>query len=68
VFYNLGLLRQGDIVIAPRADHMLATCAVTRVVETAKTAFSASEVYGNIVDPEIRHITCGGTFNPAARS
>jgi sortase (surface protein transpeptidase) len=68
VFFNLGLLRQGDIVTVLRADHMLATFSVTRVVETAKTAFSASAVYGNTVDPELRLITCGGTFDPAARS
>ena len=68
VFFNLGSLRQGDRVTVSRTDHLLETFTITRVIQTAKTAFPASEVYGNTVDPELRLITCGGRFDPTARS
>jgi sortase (surface protein transpeptidase) len=68
VFFNLGALRQGDVVTVLRTDHQLATFTVTRVLESPKTAFPASEVYGNTVDPELRLITCGGQFDASARS
>lgn len=37
---------------------------VTRVQSTPKAAFPACGVYGATADPELRVITCGGTFDP----
>ena len=44
------------------------TFAVTRVAARPKTDFPTAEVYGPTVDPELRLITCGGTFDRSRRS
>ena len=33
-----------------------------------KTAFATEEVYGPTADAQLRLITCGGAFDPSARS
>jgi len=41
---------------------------VTARTEVAKDAFPTDAVYGQTSDAELRLITCGGSFNPAAHS
>jgi len=68
VFYRLSQLRPGDRVYVRRANNTLAVFAVTRVDSYPKDAFPTAAVYGAVPDPELRLITCGGTFDYATRS
>jgi sortase (surface protein transpeptidase) len=63
VFYRLGTLRPGERVYVSRADGTMAVFGITRVQTYAKHAFPTAEVYGPAPDPELRLITCGGTFD-----
>jgi len=64
IFFRLSSLRPGDRVYVRRADGTLAVFKVTVVRQFPKDAFPASAVYGPTPDPELRLITCGGTFDP----
>ncbi|MFC4947197.1 class F sortase [Pseudonocardia sp. GCM10023141] len=68
VFFDLRAMRPGDEVSVTRADGSVATFRVDRVVEYAKAAFPASEVYGDIDHAGLRLVTCGGAFDAAAHS
>jgi hypothetical protein len=68
VFYRLGELRNGDRVYVRRADGTSATFTVTGVLMYAKSGFPADAVYGPVPVPQLRLITCGGTFNYARHS
>jgi hypothetical protein len=57
-------LRPGDRVYVRRADGTLAVFRVTAVRQFPKDSFPTSAVYGPTPDPEVRLITCGGTFDP----
>jgi hypothetical protein len=64
VFFRLSQLRPGDRVYVRRADGTLAVFRVTVVRQFPKDSFPTSAVYGPTPDPEVRLITCGGTFDP----
>ena len=64
VFFRLSSLRPGDRVYVRRADGTLAVFRVTVVRQFPKDSFPTSAVYGPAPDPEVRLITCGGTFDP----
>jgi LPXTG-site transpeptidase (sortase) family protein len=68
VFYRLSQLQPGDRVYVRRADNTLAVFSVTRVESYPKDAFPTAAVYGAVPDPELRLITCGGTFDYTTRS
>lgn len=68
VFYRLHSIKVGAEIYVNRADGSTVTFHVTRTAQVKKTAFPASDVYGNTADAEIRLITCGGTFDRSARS
>ena len=68
VFFRLSSLHPGDLVYVRRADGTLAVFRVTDVRQYAKDGFPTSAVYGPTPDPELRLITCGGTFDPALGS
>ena len=51
-----------------RADGTIAVFEVTEVQMYAKDAFPTAAVYGAVPDPELRLITCGGTFDYTTRS
>ncbi len=68
VFFELGALKPGDPVEVTRADHTVAVFRVDRVVSYPKASFPSLEVYGNTPNAQLRLITCGGVFDPAARS
>jgi LPXTG-site transpeptidase (sortase) family protein len=68
VFFRLSQLQHGDRVYVRRADGTLAVFAVTQVQSYAKDAFPTAAVYGAVPDPELRLITCGGTFDYTTRS
>ncbi len=68
VFFDLGALAPGEEISVTRADGSVAVFAVDRVEVHRKDDFPTIAVYGNTDDPQLRLITCGGAFDPAARS
>jgi hypothetical protein len=68
IFFRLHLLRPGDRVYVQQADSRLAVFRVTSVHRYAKSRFPGAAVYGAVPTPQLRLITCGGTFDPARGS
>ncbi|MEU3744460.1 MULTISPECIES: class F sortase [Streptomyces] len=62
VFYDLGALGKGHRVEIVRRDGRTAVFAVYGVEVVPKEGFPAERVYGDSGLPELRLITCGGTF------
>ncbi|WP_406063985.1 class F sortase [Streptomyces sp. NBC_01077] len=62
VFYDLGALGKGHRVEIARRDGRTAVFAVYGVEVVPKEGFPAERVYGDAGVPELRLITCGGTF------
>ena len=67
VFYRLPDLRHGDKIYVKRADGTLVEFRVTSVQTYLKDHFPTQTVYGPTPDPELRLITCDGTFDSATR-
>lgn len=67
-FYDLRTLKTGDEITVDRADGVHAVFRVRRVAQYPKDQFPTDEVYGDVPDPELRLITCGGDFNSHANS
>ncbi|MHC1563425.1 class F sortase [Actinomycetospora sp. C-140] len=68
VFYELGRLRPGDRAEVARADGATVTFEVTEVAVYPKDGFPTDRVYGPTPGPELRLITCGGSFDSSAGS
>lgn len=68
VFFRLASLRRGDRAFVRRADGSLVAFRVTAVRLYRKDRFPTVAVYGPAAGPQLRLITCGGTFDPAVRS
>ncbi|SFI88542.1 class F sortase [Amycolatopsis sacchari] len=67
-FYRLKDLRPGDQALVHREDGSTAVFTVYRVAHYPKSAFPTDEVYGDTAGPELRLITCGGTYDRATRN
>jgi Sortase (surface protein transpeptidase) len=64
VFSRLHELRYGDTIEVTRMDGTVAIFTVGGVEQAGKTTFPTSRVYGDDSGaPELRLITCGGTYN-----
>jgi hypothetical protein len=68
VFFRLGLLRPSERIYVRRADGSLAVFRVASVHTYLKSRFPTAAVYGPEPGPQLRLITCGGTFNRDLRS
>jgi sortase (surface protein transpeptidase) len=68
VFFRLEELTAGDQVVVTRSDGQPVAFTVTRVAAYPKSGFATTEVYGPTTGPELRLITCGGTFDRSRRS
>jgi hypothetical protein len=68
VFYELRNLEVGDLIEVDRSDGLIAWFKVREVVLVDKIAFPTEQVYGATDAPELRLITCGGSFDKDARS
>jgi len=70
VFLRLGDARPHTEVDVTRADRSVAVFTVEAVEVVPKAHFDAARVYGSDAPgrPELRLITCGGTFDPAAHA
>ncbi|WP_299519451.1 class F sortase [uncultured Serinicoccus sp.] len=63
VFFDLARLQVGDTVEVSRADGTTATFEIYDLRQFPKNTFPTAQVYGNTTGPELRVITCGGTFS-----
>ncbi|MEU3647878.1 class F sortase [Lentzea sp. NPDC034063] len=68
IFFRLKELVAGDEVEVSRKDGTTARFRVTRTEQIAKDSFPTEAVYGDTTTPELRLITCGGSFDTAAHS
>jgi LPXTG-site transpeptidase (sortase) family protein len=68
VFFRLHELKAGDEIDITRQDRSVVKFKVTKLTKVAKATFPTSDVYGDTADPELRLITCGGSFDPTAHS
>jgi sortase (surface protein transpeptidase) len=68
VFFRLADVRPGDEVRIGRDDGTTAVFTVDRVAQYPKDRFPTAEIYGNTDHAALRLITCGGSFDPSARS
>ncbi len=68
VFFDLRALVVGDIVDIGRSDGSTARFTVLGTEQYPKDEFPTQSVYGATPDAELRLVTCGGTFDRAARS
>ncbi|WP_433048865.1 class F sortase [Dactylosporangium sp. CS-033363] len=67
VFFRLHELAPGDLVDVQRGDGWL-TFRVTASEHYAKDRFPSAKVYGPTPVPELRLITCGGSFDQSKHS
>ncbi|MGH3862358.1 class F sortase [Actinokineospora sp.] len=65
IFHQLTKLTPGDEVLIAREDGSTLTFVVRRLQQVRKDAFPTEEVYGDTAGPELRLITCGGSFDRA---
>ncbi len=68
VFFYLGRLRPGDLVVITRADGRTASFSVDSLASFPKSDFPTQLVYGATDYPALRLITCGGSFDRHAGS
>jgi hypothetical protein len=68
IFYKLKDVKAGDQIMVARQDGQTAVFTVAHIDTVPKAAFPSDQVYGDTPDSELRLITCGGVFDPAARS
>lgn len=64
VFSRLSALTPGARVVVGRTDGSTATFRVTRLARHPKDRFPTAAVYGDTRRPELRLITCGGSYAP----
>ncbi len=62
-FFDLKLLKAGDLIHVTSASGVMATFVIDPVVEYAKRAFPDRYVYGSNSTVAPRLVTCGGTFD-----
>ncbi|GAA3230892.1 hypothetical protein GCM10017691_24300 [Pseudonocardia petroleophila] len=65
VFFRLGELAAGDRIEVLRTDGSTAAFTVTSRTDTPKATFPTEQVYGPTPGPELRLVTCGGSFDRA---
>lgn len=63
VFYRLHEIPVGARVEVTRSDGAVTAFVVTRSYRTPKAAFPTDSVYAPTPGPELRLVTCGGTFD-----
>jgi sortase (surface protein transpeptidase) len=68
IFFDLSRLPRGAVVKVDRADGSTVTFRVTKVSRVSKTRFPTDLVYAPTLEPTLRLVTCGGSFDPSRRS
>ncbi|MEV7525280.1 MULTISPECIES: class F sortase [unclassified Streptomyces] len=65
VFYGLGSVKPGNHIEVERYDGRTAVFEVYGVEVFSKDSFPGARVYGDTGHPELRVITCGGSYSKA---
>ena len=65
VFLRIGELAVGDEVLVESSNGETLTFEITGSRQSSKAEFPTSDVYSNVPRPELRLITCAGTFDHA---
>ncbi len=68
VFYKLKLLRPGDSVTVDYDEGTSVDFVVAGAESYPKSQFPTDRVYGATASPELRLITCGGSFDRRSRT
>lgn len=68
IFARLHELKPGDEVLIGQTDGGTTRFVIREVDQVAKSEFPVDAVYGDTAGPELRLITCGGSFDKAAHS
>ncbi len=68
IFYKLKDVTAGQEILVDRSDGQTAVFTVSHIDTVPKDAFPSNDVYGDTSDAQLRLITCGGIFDPEARS
>jgi hypothetical protein len=68
IFLDLGRVPPGAAVHVDRADRTTVTFRVTEVSRVAKSRFPTDLVYAPTLEPTLRLVTCGGSFDETQRS
>lgn len=68
IFFDLYRVRAGTLVEVGRADGSTATFRITKVDRVPKVRFPTDLVYAPTLDPTLRLVTCGGSFDQARGS
>jgi sortase family protein len=68
IFIDLHAVKAGTEIQVDRADGSSVVFAVTKVRKVSKSRFPTDLVYAPTLDPTLRLVTCGGSFDPAKRS
>ena len=68
VFFRVGTLPRDAEVLVDRADGSTAAFRVHGTQRVAKVAFPTEQVYGPTLEPSLRLVTCGGSFDRATES
>jgi Sortase domain len=63
IFINLSTVRAGTLVRVDRDDGSTVMFRVSRVSRVSKTSFPTDLVYAPTLDPTLRLVTCGGSFD-----
>jgi hypothetical protein len=63
VFFRLRELRAGDVIEVVRSDRSTVRFVVQRTAQYDKLRFPTEAVYYPTLTPELRLVTCGGTFD-----
>ena len=68
VFFDVARLPSGAVVEVDRADGSTVTFRVTKVSRVSKNRFPTDLVYAPTLEPTLRLVTCGGSFDATRRS
>jgi len=68
IFYKLKDVQAGQKIMVDRSDGQTAVFTIDHIDTVPKDAFPSNDVYGDTPDAQLRLITCGGIFDPAAES
>lgn len=68
VFHELAKLKDGDVIEVVREDGQELRFEVFQVTNAPKDVFPVQAVFGYTEKPELRLVTCGGSFDKAAHS
>jgi hypothetical protein len=63
IFIDLRTIRRGTLVHVDRTDGSSVTFRVTGVTQVPKSRFPTDLVYAPTLDPSLRLVTCGGSFD-----